>query len=267
MKKILFIIFVLLFVNPIYSLEKIKENHLKIKRVSQQKTSAIGIIGGEDGPTAIYTTSKDHYGVKTDKVNLEKMVSGSEQIKSIKKSDPWGGFSSLSRIITGIIQLILTIFIGIFLLFFSFKILLKITRNIDEEKELKNNNLALGVFLSSSLFGIIILVKRSLYPVFSVLENLIISPNLTFSVLIETTVYAIIYIAISFTIALLIIVFSIKIFDKLTKKIEELKEIQKNNTAIAVFFAGVIISLAYFIEEGLHALLITLIPGPQVNIL
>ena len=173
----------------------------------------------------------------------------------------------LPRFIVGIVELLLSIIIGVFVVFLAFKIFLMITKNIDDELELKKNNTAVGIIFGAFVFGVIILIKRSLYPIFSLIKDLIVVPQITLMGGVVTILYCIGYLLICISIAILIGILSLKLFSSLTKKIDEMSEIKANNTAIAIFYAGIYIALCFFIEEGLHALLVTLIPGTAINIL
>ena len=203
-----------------------------------------------------------------DSENIEQNDSMNEKsTDGVKKFDEIGGISTFTKVFMGFIQLIISIGLGLFIVFITFKILIKLTRDLDEEEELKKNNIAEGVLLGSSLFGVTILVKRSLYPIFSVMQNLAISPEVTVGYTIKIFFYSIGYIMVSLIVAISILILATKAFDWFTGKLDEFEEIKNNNIAVAIFFAGVVLSLCFFIEEGLHSLLITLIPGPTVNIL
>jgi uncharacterized membrane protein YjfL (UPF0719 family) len=168
------------------------------------------------------------------------------------------------RIITGFAQLFLTIALGLAIVYISLLMIMKLTHNIDDIDELKKSNNAVGILIGSFIFGVLLLVKRTLYPAFAVMEDLIRSPDFSFSLLGSTLLYFTGYLVISLTTALMIAILSLKLFDILTKKIDEFEEIRKNNSAVAIYFASVYLSLCFFIEEGLHALLVALLPLPTI---
>ena len=57
----------------------------------------------------------------------------------VKKLDDMGGISTFTKIFIGFVQLLLTVVLGLVIVFLSFKILIKLTRDLDEEEELKKN--------------------------------------------------------------------------------------------------------------------------------
>ena len=57
------------------------------------------------------------------------------------------------------------------------------------------------------------------------------------------------------------------IFMKLTKDLNELLEIKKNNTAVSILLSVILVSLALLLQPGIVALLDALIPFPSVSLI
>ena len=53
----------------------------------------------------------------------------------------------------------------------------------------------------------------------------------------------------------------IRIFDKLTDGIDEMKEVQKGNVAVAILLGAIILSIANIVEGGVYGLTQGIIPG------
>jgi len=53
----------------------------------------------------------------------------------------------------------------------------------------------------------------------------------------------------------------IKMFDRLTEGIDEMKEIQKGNVAVAILLGAIILSIASVVEGGVYSLTQSIIPG------
>jgi uncharacterized membrane protein YjfL (UPF0719 family) len=53
----------------------------------------------------------------------------------------------------------------------------------------------------------------------------------------------------------------IKMFDKLTEGIDEMKELQKGNVAVAILLGAIILSIANVVEGGVYGLTQSIIPG------
>lgn len=185
---------------------------------------------------------------------------------SLAFAAPDPGRAALARALLGLGQLGLTFVLGLAVVYGSYRLLGRLFRGLDLGAGLAKGSLALGLTLASFLFGIVLLMKRSLYPVFALLEDLARDPEAGLAAWGEAALRSLAYVGLSFAVAAAIALASIWLFDRLTKEIKELEEIRKDNLAVAVFFSGVFLSMAFFMEAGLHGLLVSLIPGMSVRL-
>lgn len=190
-----------------------------------------------------------------------------EQGSASLRLEPSAGPSALRRIAIGLAELVISVILGILILWASLAAFERLVGAIDQESELARGNVAAGLVLSSSMLGVVILIRRTLYPISSVLQAALLSPQLALWVLVKTVLYALSYVVLSLAIAIITVALAMRLFTKLTRSIDEIAAIRANNVAVGLFYGAVIIGLCLFIEEGLHSLLVTLIPGPQVAIL
>ena len=125
----------------------------------------------------------------------------------------------------------------------------KITKNIDEEKELAKGNAAVGI-LVAAVFVAIALVVQSGVSGLSVGINKAISVGfLPVDGLLAIGV-SIIQLLLGIVLAVGAIYLALNILDKLTKGVDEFEEIKKGNVAVALEMAGVIIAVAVIIQSG-----------------
>ena len=148
----------------------------------------------------------------------------------------------------GIIQLVIAIVFAVVALYIGFWVLGKITKGIDEEKELAKGNAAVGI-LVASVFIAIALVVQSGVSGLSVGINKALSLGLN-SDGILTIVVAIVQLLLGIVLAIAAIYLALNILDKLTKGVEEFEELRKGNVAVALEMAGVIIAVAVIIQSG-----------------
>ncbi|MFH2114244.1 MAG: DUF350 domain-containing protein [Spirochaetota bacterium] len=168
--------------------------------------------------------------------------------------------AALGRAVFGLVQLVITFVLSIAVVYGSYRLLGWLVRGLDITSGLARGSVAMGIMMASFLFGIVLLMKRSLYPVFTVLKDLAFEPESNLVALGSAALCALGYVAVSFAVAVAIALASLWLFDRLTREIKEMEEIRRDNVAVAIFFSGVFLSMAYFMEAGLHGLLVTLIP-------
>lgn len=168
----------------------------------------------------------------------------------------------------GLIQLALSLFIGIFFIFAAYRIFKFMTKNIDDEKELKGNNIALSVFMAGTIFAVVWISRFSVESGMDGIAMIVKQRSSPFlSNLLIVFGLFIIQILISGLIAFTCIWIAIFIFMKLTKKIDEMKEIKNNNIAVSIIYAIIIIGISIFIAPAISVIMNGLIPYPVFNII
>ena len=155
----------------------------------------------------------------------------------------------LMNAIVGLVQLSIAVIFSVIALYIGFKILAKITKNIDQEKELAKGNPAVGIIVAA-VFVAIGLVVQSGVSGLSVGINKAASVGfLSVDGLLAIGV-AFIQLIIGIVLAIAAIYLALYILDKLTGRVDEFDEIKKGNVAVALEMAGVIIAVAVVIQSG-----------------
>jgi uncharacterized membrane protein YjfL (UPF0719 family) len=151
--------------------------------------------------------------------------------------------SGLENIVIAITQLIIAIILAVVSLYIGFAMLGKLTKNIDEEKELAKGNTAVGILVASIFVSIAIVVQSGIAGISAGLRNAI-AGNM------YALIASVAQLVLGIVLAVAVIYLALNIFDKLTKGIDEFEEIRKGNVAVALEMAGVIISTALIVQSG-----------------
>lgn len=161
-------------------------------------------------------------------------------------------------LLSGISTVLLSIVLGIFVIFLGFRIFSKLSIGIDEEEELQSNNIAVAILSGSLIFALGYMMKSSIYPLIQSFFNILFYRK-------EGIVTALIgfgFLLLQFLLTLIISMGSlwigVKSFTWLTKNLDEFEEIRNNNIAVAIFMSAIIITMALFLQEGLQRFLQTL---------
>lgn len=165
---------------------------------------------------------------------------------------------SLGTAIVGIIQLIIAIILAVVALYIGFSVLGKITKGIDEEKEIAKGNTAVGILVASVFIAIGIVVQSGVSGI-----SVGISQAMKFGLLssdgITIIIVSIVQLILGIVLAIVAIYLALNILDKLTKGIDEFAELKKGNVAVALEMAGVIITVAIIIQSGVMGITAALI--------
>ncbi len=153
--------------------------------------------------------------------------------------------------IVGIIQLIIAIILAVAALYISFNVLGKITKGIDEEKEIAKGNTAVGIIVASVFIAIGVVVQSGVTGISDGLKIAV--PFLVQGDLVSAILpifMSILQLLLGIGLAIGAIYLALNVLDKLTKGIEEFEELKKGNVAVALEMAGVIITVAIIIQSG-----------------
>jgi uncharacterized membrane protein YjfL (UPF0719 family) len=164
----------------------------------------------------------------------------------------------LINAVVGIIQLVIAIILAVVALYIGFSVLGKITKGIDEEKEIAKGNTAVGILVASVFIAIGIVVQSGVSGI-----SRGISAALSVGILsvtgIAIIIVSIVQLILGIVLAIVAIYLALNILDKLTKGIEEFEELKKGNVAVALEMAGVIITVAIIIQSGVLGITAALI--------
>jgi uncharacterized membrane protein YjfL (UPF0719 family) len=162
--------------------------------------------------------------------------------------------------VVGIIQLVIAIILAVVALYIGFSVFGKITKGIDEQKELAKGNTAIGIIVASVFFAIGIVVQSGVAGISSGIKAAQASAGgiLSAGGLLAIGL-GILQLILGIVLAIASIYLALNILDKLTKGIEEFEELKKGNVAVALEMAGVIITTAVIIQSGVQGITAALI--------
>ena len=159
-----------------------------------------------------------------------------------------------------LIEIILTITISVAVFFTSYKILKML---FFKNEDISGENIAFTIFTS----GIFLSIGLILSEILPSISNIIRLSTTQFEVIdaVEIAKYSGLYLFIGFMIAVIINGSVFLLFSVLTKSVNEFKEIQRNNIAVAILVVSILISITLIAKSGIALLISSLIPYPEVT--
>lgn len=172
----------------------------------------------------------------------------------------------LSLLIAGILQLFLSLIIGLAFIYAGFRFFHKRIKDIDEIAEMKKNNIAVAVLNGSIILALVIMVKNAVEPAITTFTLTLRNPDSRLISYFQTSAIMLIQIIVAGFIAFLAIYFALNLYTFLTKEINEIKEIKENNIAVSIVLGVVIVSISLLMQQGIKSILDALIPFPTISI-
>jgi uncharacterized membrane protein YjfL (UPF0719 family) len=159
---------------------------------------------------------------------------------------------SLVSLGTGIIQLVIAIILAVVALYIGLSVFGKITKGMDEQKELAKGNVAVGTLMASIFVAIGIVIQSGVAGISSGMSKAFAGDFIALAASVVQLVLGVIFAVIAIYIAL-------KVIDKLTPQIPLFEELKKGNVAAALAMAGVTITTAIVIQSGIAGITAALV--------
>lgn len=160
--------------------------------------------------------------------------------------------------VAGIIQLIISILFAVIALYIGFSVLDRITKGIDEQKEIAKGNAAIGILIASIFIAIAIVVQSGVAGLSTGIGIALAAGTDPLSGILAISI-ALIQLILGIALAVGAIYLALNIMDRMTKGINEFEELRKGNVAVALEMAGVIIAVAVIIQAGVLGITAALI--------
>ncbi len=149
----------------------------------------------------------------------------------------------LANAFIGLVQLVIAIFLAVVALYLGFFVFSRITKGMDEAKELARGNTAVGIIIASIFFAIALVVQSGIAGISVGIMKALAGDWLAI-------VVSLLQLILGILLAIGAIYLALYILDRLTKGVDEFEEIRKGNAAVALMMAGVIVSTAIIIQSG-----------------
>lgn len=158
-----------------------------------------------------------------------------------------------------LLEIILSIGISVGVIFVSYILLKKL---FFQKETLQGDNLAFVIFTSGIMLSIGIILSEVIPSITNVIR---LSATQNEAISIGSIIgYSSLYLFIGFIGALCINLAVFLLFSLLTKGVNEFKEIQRNNIAVAILVATILISITLIAKDSIALLISSLVPYPEV---
>ena len=160
-----------------------------------------------------------------------------------------------------IIEILISLILGIFLMYFTYRLLDKFVKR---KYDISITNLSFSILSSSVLFSVAYLISGIKAPILTSLRLL--SKDLEYdgSLILDGFKYTFLFLTIIIIAIGLIIFLSIQLYTRMTKEINEFKEIEANNVAVSIVLGIIVISISLLIKDSLYLMLETFVPYPEI---
>lgn len=170
-----------------------------------------------------------------------------------------------TRLWISLCELALSVFLAVFVVFWSYTSFVRMTRDYDAEEELRKGNLAVALLLTALMVATSLMMQQSVYPVISSIGVYLTGGPGAAGGLWKLPLYCIGHLALGFLLAVGTVELSLRLFERLSGGIDHDDELRKGNVAVAVVMASVVLVTAFYMQQGVSGLTKSLIPHPPLG--
>jgi len=165
-------------------------------------------------------------------------------------------------LISGAVHLALSFVLALLSTYGSFRILDRLMHHDDFMAGLRANNIAMAALLGGVLIASAMIVKSATDPVVSTLQVFLFR-SFAWLALLRLVAMILAYVLTAVVLANVTIWSAMRCFLWLTRDLDELAEIRRNNVAVGITIGITVAVMGYFISDGLSSLMQALVPFPE----
>lgn len=165
----------------------------------------------------------------------------------------------------GLFSLLLAMVLGILAIYLGFNAFKRFNSEVDEEFELRNNNIAVATVGGSFIISLGILMQSVIDPITQAIFNLVYryqQLGVAFSEVLSTLGVVLLQFSIALVLSLATLTLGTRLYMKINRHTDEIEEIANNNIAVAIVVGAITVTLALMLSSGMETFLNALVPAP-----
>jgi uncharacterized membrane protein YjfL (UPF0719 family) len=165
----------------------------------------------------------------------------------------------IESVLAGLVAYLISVLGAVLLVFLTYRINNLLTSKEDEEQLLRSGNKSVAISLGSVVLSQSILLRHAVFPTMAVLRDLFLRPA-NFRAAIWVIAHCALFFLIIGVLSFGSVWFAGWLFTRMTRSLPEQEEIMKDNIAVGIFYALVVIGITLILNEGIEDLSRSIIP-------
>jgi uncharacterized membrane protein YjfL (UPF0719 family) len=165
----------------------------------------------------------------------------------------------LPSILAGLLACGVAVFVSTALVFIAFRLNMMLRRRDEQVRLLLSGHRSIAVALGATILSQALLLRHVVFPVMAVLRDLFLQRASMFTVFAVAGQCGIFFLVIGF-VAIGSVWLAGWLFTRMTGDLPEQEEILRDNLAVAIFYAFVLLAITVILNEGIEDLARSIIP-------
>lgn len=171
----------------------------------------------------------------------------------------------LTRLAVSLFEFALAVLMAGVVIGITYHVFIRANPDFDMETEIKKGNTAVGALVASILYAASTMLMRGMDAVVGLFRLHMGGPSEGGWALWQLALMGLGHLVFSMVLAVFTISLTLRLFGRLTRRVEEGKELQKGNLAVGLVLSSVVIVVSLYVGEGVSALSKALVPQPSIG--
>ena len=169
------------------------------------------------------------------------------------------------RLLVSLFEFVLAVVMSGVVIYITYRVFIRVNPDFDMELEIRDGNTAVGVLVGSILFSASMILREGMAAVVGMFRTYVSAPGASDWALWQLGLLALAHLTLSMVMAVITISMTLRLFGKLTTRMEEGKLLKKGNVAVGVLLGSVVLVAALYVSQGVSAVSKALVPQPSVG--
>lgn len=170
-----------------------------------------------------------------------------------------------TRVIVSLWHFFLMVLMSGFVIYWTYRTFIKANPDFDMERKIKEGNIAVGLLVGTIIFSASQILMAGTDSSIQMIRMHMLAPTEENANVLELVARMAGHLAASMALAVFSISVTLRLFGRLTKKMEEGKELEKGNIAVGILLSSVVLVSSLYIKDGVSSIMKALTPQPSMG--
>lgn len=170
-----------------------------------------------------------------------------------------------TRVIVSMFHFLLMVGMSGLVIYLTYRTFITANPDFNMETEIKKGNVAVGLLVGTILYAASQILMAGADSSISMFRLHMLAPSGDDASAGKLALMILAHLGVSMILAVISISVTLRMFGRLTKKMEEGKELQKGNLAVGILLSSVVLISSNYIKDGVSALSKAMTPQPSIG--
>ena len=171
----------------------------------------------------------------------------------------------LMRVVVSLFEFVLAVVMSGCVIYVTYRVFIKANTDFDMEAAIKKGNVATGLLVGTILICASTFLQKGMASVVSMFRLYMTAPEAASLPAWQMILLGLAHLVLSMFLAVMTISITLRLFGRLTARMEEGKELEKGNIAVGILLSSVVIVATLYVGDGVSALSKALVPQPSIG--